>query len=333
MDTSELHKSLKDPYVLRQLEEVLNQHNRLLCTCLLPQAVIQAGKQDILYVAYALQEFAKDHKSLAIVDNRIMFVTDDDGMGRVLKKGEYDKDCSLLAEKFLEEGMHALDIGANCGYYTLLLSSLVGESGGVCAFEPDPVNYSFLDLNTRVNNIKNARILSCAVSDIAGMGSLYLSGEGNFGDHRTWQIQAKPGENIKLRDKSVPIQKVCLDDIIKSIPVHFMKIDTQGDEVRVLKGADNLFRNNKDMAILTELWPWGIDQSCASLSDSQGCLDLIDILHKHGFHLALWSNIDNKGYRYEDISILKNLIEMNRGDYRNLVEMIAVKGYFEKYLG
>jgi len=61
-------------------------------------------------------------------------------------------------KKFVRPGMSVVDIGANIGYYTLLLSQLVGRDGSVTAFEPDPNNYRLLLKNIVFNRVKTSQL-------------------------------------------------------------------------------------------------------------------------------------------------------------------------------
>ena len=65
-------------------------------------------------------------------------------------------------------GMTALDIGAQSGFYTLLLSKLVGSKGKVIAFEPLPANYRLLDENVGLNGVENVIVEHQAVADHTG---------------------------------------------------------------------------------------------------------------------------------------------------------------------
>src|SRR5690348_7565067 len=61
--------------------------------------------------------------------------------------GSYEEGTTNIFERLLKEGMAVVDVGANLGYYALLAARLVGESGKVYAFEPDPTNYALLTKN------------------------------------------------------------------------------------------------------------------------------------------------------------------------------------------
>lgn len=87
---------------------------------------------------------------------------------RTLAAGLYEPSVARLFENILGEGMTMVDLGANIGYYTLLASRLVGRSGRVYAFEPDPENHQYLLRNIVANGCRNVTVVEKAVYNITG---------------------------------------------------------------------------------------------------------------------------------------------------------------------
>ena len=78
----------------------------------------------------------------------------DQGLSRVLIFfGTRELDHKLILERELKEGMTMLDLGANIGYYALMESKLIGESGFIYALEPHPTNVDLLKTNIQLNKI------------------------------------------------------------------------------------------------------------------------------------------------------------------------------------
>lgn len=314
----QVYDHLKQPGIIEGIELLIRQHGRFLCTCFLRTAALKASREDLIPALNAIEETAENqHISIAVVQGRLIFVPDDDGIGRVMKKGDYEKGQSYLTSLFVNAGMTALDIGANCGFHTTYLSRLVGPTGRVIAFEPDPYNFDLLRRNMNLNGATNVLAYRVATSDVSGPAKLHMAEDMNYGDHRTWQD--------KPRKKSVDIQKIRLDEAIPDGEVQFIKIDVQGDELRTFLGGEKLLRRSQSMAIICELWPYGVKQSGPGTAR-----DLIDLLHSCGFQMSLWSEKENCGYRCSPEKV-KELIGMNEGDHRALVEMIALKGDFLKH--
>lgn len=170
----------------------------------------------------------------------------------------------------VREGDVVLDIGANVGYYTLIAARLVGIKGRIYAFEPDPVSFKILDQNVKLNGFKNVVLEPKAVSNEKGSIKLYLA-ESNKGDHRIYQTK----ENRPF----VEIEAVTLDDYFKNYKgrIDFVKIDTQGAEVVILRGMEKLIRSNEDIRMAIEFWPYGFS---GLGTNGKECLD---ILRSHDF--------------------------------------------------
>ena len=86
----------------------------------------------------------------------------------------YEQLLTKLFKKEMKQGMIVVDIGAHIGYFTLLAARLVGETGRVFAFEPDPDNYSLLIKNVSVNGHDNVIPVQKAVSNKTGQVRLFL---------------------------------------------------------------------------------------------------------------------------------------------------------------
>ena len=119
------------------------------------------------------------------------------------------------------------DLGANVGYYSLIASVLLGRVGHVIAFEPDIQNISFFRRHLSLNGINNIQIVAAAVSDQSG----------------TAVFRQEPGRSMGRlsEDGGVAVRTVALDDFIRESRVpapDVMKIDVEGAEMRVLRGAE-----------------------------------------------------------------------------------------------
>jgi FkbM family methyltransferase len=121
--------------------------------------------------------------------------------------------------------MVAFDVGANVGYYTLLLSRGVGPKGLVIAFEPNPVNVAHLKEHLRLNKIGNVKIVEAAVSD--RKGTAFFSGEGAMG---------------KLSQNGTPTTTVQLDNYPRP---DFIKMDIEGGETAALRGSAKILAERR----------------------------------------------------------------------------------------
>ena len=166
-----------------------------------------------------------------------------------------------------------IDVGANQGLYTLLASRL-SPQGSIFAIEPDPDLHRCLERNILANGRKNVRAIRCAASDRPGT-LRFAPGKFNRGDNR---IQAHHAQNqSSAMSFEVPANR--LDDLVPEIQVNLLKIDVQGWEIPVLKGAERILSENRTIIVLIEFWPFGL--RAAGFEPAE----LLDHLKGRGFHI------------------------------------------------
>ena len=153
-----------------------------------------------------------------------------------------------------KEGDIVIDIGAHIGLYTIISSKRVGANGKVVAIEADPSNFEMLKSNIKLNQLTNVTPLNYAVYSKETKVKLYLpSGESGFTKYNTIMPNW-----INAQEKFVEVNANTLDYLlqlneIRQEEVNWIKIDVEGAEFEVLKGATNVLSKSKDVAILMEL--------------------------------------------------------------------------------
>jgi FkbM family methyltransferase len=190
----------------------------------------------------------------------------------LLRDGYFEPYETSLIESRVKPGDVVLDIGANIGYYTLILARLVGESGRVYAFEPDPANFLLLKRNVRANGYRNVVLVKKAVADASGPLALHICPD-NKGDHRIYDSNDDRA--------TIPIEAITLDEYFADDPgrLDFIKMDIQGSEGRALRGMAGLLGRYPEVKMITEFWPAGLRRSGVEAKD------YLDDLGRLGFHL------------------------------------------------
>src|SRR5947209_7574027 len=98
---------------------------------------------------------------------------EDLAVGRyVVSDHSYEPGISALLERYVQPGMAVVDIGANIGYLTMLLASLVDQSGLVIAVEPNPENVRLLEASRRANGFAHIAVLEVAAGRHTGLLAL-----------------------------------------------------------------------------------------------------------------------------------------------------------------
>ena len=163
--------------------------------------------------------------------------------------GTYEKLEAKIMEEKIKVGNITVDVGANIGLHTLNMARIVGNTGRVFAFEPDPSNFEILEKNVKINNYQNIILEQKAVGDKHGRTTLYQSD--HPGKHRIFPQteQAKSQVQVELTNLDNYFDSDMIDKI------NFIKIDVEGLEFSVLKGMKNILKNNKKIKILFEFMP------------------------------------------------------------------------------
>lgn len=218
-------------------------------------------------------------------EDHIMFLDKGDNLGLSINP-IYGESDTKIVKKLIKNGDVVLDIGANIGYYTLIFAKLVGNSGKVFAFEPEPENFKILQKNIKINEYANVFLEQKAVSNNNEKLTLYISDKA--GSHRIY----KPEKYVK----SIDIESITIDNYLKKNnikKIDFVKIDVEGAELNVLQGIQNLLDFDKNIVLFIEFSPNQI-QSCGLEP-----FDLINFLEKNNFKIYFAEKENNKTQFYE----------------------------------
>lgn len=152
--------------------------------------------------------------------------------------GVYEENTVRWFRESLRPGMVVLDIGAHVGQYSLIAAAAVGQSGRVHSFEPNPVSYRRLCANLDMNSFRNVAAHQLAVSDTAGEATLFVPDHDNLGEAT---LQAGSGDGRQVKVGCVTIDQWAQSaDLGPQARIDLMKIDVQGLEGKVLKGAQEV---------------------------------------------------------------------------------------------
>jgi FkbM family methyltransferase len=157
--------------------------------------------------------------------------------GRQVKGGDL---AAALTDRFATSGAVTVDVGASWGLFSYHLARKVGGSGTVFSFEPHPSNRVVLGKLAKAR--PNVQFRPVAVSDTAGSAEMQVPVFGNR--HVTAQSSIAHGFDGQsgVRVEKVSVPTVRLDDEIGDRQIDFIKIDVEGHEISVLRGASAMLR-------------------------------------------------------------------------------------------
>jgi FkbM family methyltransferase len=156
----------------------------------------------------------------------------------------WEPEVTQAIDRTVAPGMTVADIGAQSGFFSLLLSKRVGSRGQVIAFEPLPANYRLLDENLRLNKIENVIVRREAVADHSGTLSFRFPVE----EPSLIAGPLSPEDNTGTFD----VDCVSLDDFVsrQKISLDLIKMDVEGAEGSVLAGAQKTLEHFHPILII-----------------------------------------------------------------------------------
>jgi len=163
--------------------------------------------------------------------------------------GKYEKGTVSVLKQLLKPGMTVLNIGANIGYFSVIISKIVGPAGRVFCFEPFPSTAELLKKNVKMNNCNNVEVFTKAISNKSGKDSMWIapSSVNNF-------ISKKGIPGLEKLDVDV----TTVDDFVneKNLQIDFIFMDAEGSERNAIEGMRNTIIDNKKLEIITEFNPY-----------------------------------------------------------------------------
>ena len=184
-------------------------------------------------------------------DGLALDVRTDDVIDRYLYLfGTWEPQVEALLRERLHAGDTFVDVGANIGYFTLLASRLVGQSGAVVAIEPFPEARARLLGNLARNGIANVRVVPMAVADEPITVTMYRGPAGNLGHTSTTpDAGSGPPEDVRADRLDVLVGPTLAN-------ARLIKIDVEGDELKALRSlGEQVDRLRPDLEILVEVTP------------------------------------------------------------------------------
>ncbi len=204
---------------------------------------------------------------------------------RLLLDGYWEPWTTVALCKLIEPGMRCINVGANFGYFALLLADLVGPTGRVNAFEPNTRAFELLMASVEVNGFAHRVICEkLAVSDWTGSAELHVAdqciGGGFVG---TQQGTTSDGAVLHRRElRTVDVKAVRLDDVVGAGQrVDLVIMDVEGSEQQVWRGMQCVRRDNPGVVVIMEYLyvrytdPIGFLKELASACGAHGleCID------------------------------------------------------------
>jgi FkbM family methyltransferase len=151
----------------------------------------------------------------------------------------YEPEVVNIISRVVRKDDLVIDAGANNGFFTLLMSQLVGRAGLVMAFEPDPNAYKELAFNIEINGFHNVVASDVALWDCDGEKDFWIYPKSGYSSFSKYT-----GSERRV------VQTRKLDGLLTGFKApRFMKLDCEGAEPWILRGAEDTLRRGVDYVI------------------------------------------------------------------------------------
>jgi FkbM family methyltransferase len=237
----------------------------------------------------------------------------------ILLKSTYEEHITHVLLKYLKSDTHFLDIGANIGYYSLLVASQC-PAGRVFSFEPDKTNFRLLQASIAYNGFGSIiQAYPFAVSERNEfLALLDLSDSYNSGAKLTAQDRESFHPYINtLSPAFESVQAVSLDSFLPQIRLDLVKIDIEGHEPFAIKGMVDLLIQNKPV-ILTEFSPATLQQIGKTTPESY-----LETFTRLGYHIAIISQNAELIHCHQDVGTVLSFFEEQKTNHIDLLLEIS----------
>jgi FkbM family methyltransferase len=216
------------------------------------------GEIEFTSQSEAKSVYCGDHTALCrVLGAYLMYVdtVDRSVSPRLMLDGFWEPWTTAALAQLVKPGMSCVNIGANVGYFTLLLADLAGPQGHVVAFEPNPRAFELLSANIEINGMYHTMPMKLAISDGPGkvqlcaadtcIGGGYIQGVADF-----------TSDGAKAHEPDQSIIEVQADSLNASIVagqrVDLALIDAEGSEEKIWAGMERVRRDNPEMTVVLE---------------------------------------------------------------------------------
>lgn len=224
----------------------------------------------------------------------------------IFYRGVYEPDSIALVMSEIQPGDVVIDVGANIGYYSLMMGKRVGATGRVYSFEPSSQFYKRLKKGIDTNGLSAIIIpVKVGLSDCVGEAMLHVG--------ETTASISMEGPQFDQSNETIVVDTMdcCWLKMGDSRRVSLIKVDVDGFEVRVLRGSKRLLEKYHPK-MLIEVCPYVLKQSGSSWSE------MLAILEEYGYNQFAIAG-DGKMLTARGVSEKIAHLDSTRFDFVNLL--------------
>lgn len=186
--------------------------------------------------------------------------------------GEFEKKETDFVKKLIKPGDTCFDIGGSFGWYTILLSKLIGRNGEVHSFEPISINYEMLNENVKKNLCNNVILNQIALDESSGERELYVSDIGVSG---SFELHKHDRSYETSLCRTITLDQYCKEHEVSNID--FLKADIEGAELLMIKGGSSTIESTMPIMLVE------IQESSTKLFGYKP-FDIFNYIYKFGYN-------------------------------------------------
>ena len=210
-----------------------------------------------------------------------------------------------LIKKVLSSGDKFIDIGCSFGLFSLIASKIVGVNGEVLSFYPSETAIKTLIKNSQLNDFHNIRTFNIALGDSNKSINFFGQNYGGTTIKGNPQYNTSIGREIEMKKLDTILSSTNLDNL------KFLKIDAEGSEFDIIKGAENLIKNSKNLFISLELGEMMLISAGSSIEE------VIDFLISLGYDHFIDITNNEKMLLIDSSNFMNDLREKKFGSFFN----------------
>lgn len=218
-----------------------------------------------------------DHLAVCrVLGNMKMFVDTRDHVlaPHLMTDGYWESWITLAMLRVLKPGMVAVDVGANYGYYTILMGRCVGPTGKVVSFEPNPHLAGLMRKSLWISGIR-------LIDEVHEEAAYSTTGEQvRFFIPDERPMNARVVDEAPYAGTMIDVPTVRLDDVLPE-RVDFIKIDAEGGEREIWRGMARTIENNPQLQVFLEFNP--------KRTSNYDPLEFLSTISDDGFELGVVS--------------------------------------------
>lgn len=181
-----------------------------------------------------------------------IFVNSNDTVGNIILKGneEPEKEELDMIINNIKDDSIIVDVGACYGEYALVCANMA-KKGLIVAIEPNPYHFELLKKGVKSNNFTNIILVNKALSDKEGKMKFYIGNKHSEGS----SLFKSNAIQYNGKYETIETDVTTLDKLLYSLGIHkidILKLDTEGTELKILKGAKKILQNSTNLKMLTE---------------------------------------------------------------------------------